>query len=311
MTVQSRARRSRPRRNTRSRLRSCARATETRRGTQPATPIVRAPTSAAISSLPYPSSVEDLDAVLPVDRRAPPDAARRAAELHRHAGHLEPSERRVLGRDDHVVVADLDVGGDLGDLVDRRRQHVGRDQALQRGRRGRSRGSAPPSTRVELVLVREPRGDLREARVARPRRPRGARQRFAKNLSDGQVMTMPLPSRHGYTPDGAKYWLRLPVRGVISSFRNQAPSPLACACTSASSSDTSMRWPAPVLPRTSSAASTPVTTSSEVMTSTSGTVTRTGAPVGSPFSDSRPGVALAPGSRCRAGRRTGRRDRTP
>jgi hypothetical protein len=81
-------------------------------------------------------------------------------------------------------------------------------------------------------------------------------------------------------PDGAKYWLRLPVRGVTSPVSAYAPSPLACACTSTSSSDTSMRCPSPVWSRTRNAASTPVHTVSDVITSMSGTVTRTGDPSG-------------------------------
>jgi hypothetical protein len=46
-----------------------------------------------------------------------------------------------------------------------------------------------------------------------------APHRFPKNFSDGHVITIPRPSRHVYTPDGEKYWLRFPVRGVTSPVR--------------------------------------------------------------------------------------------
>ena len=57
---------------------------------------------------------------------------------------------------------------------------------------------------------------------------------------------------------------------------------------STSSSDTSIRCPSPVGSRTRSAASTPVHTVSDVIVSTIGTVTRTGAPSGWPLSESSP-----------------------
>jgi hypothetical protein len=62
----------------------------------------------------------------------------------------------------------------------------------------------------------------------------------------------------------------------------------AWAWTSASSSEMSMRCPSPLFPRAMIAASAEVQTSSEVITSISGTVTRTGSSCGWPFIASRP-----------------------
>lgn len=89
------------------------------------------------------------------------------AEADRHARDLHGSDPGVVDLDDHVVVEDLGVGGDLRDRVQRRCEHVGGDEALD-DVVGVELAAARLDRGVELVLVREALLDAGEARVVDP-----------------------------------------------------------------------------------------------------------------------------------------------